>query len=227
MKVFRKIVRVFARISLYFIGFVLFYLLVMFTLSRIPVNKTDKDPAKDVAIYIKSNGVHTDIVLPLKNRYKDWTKSADPLLTRSRDSTYLYAAFGWGDRDFYLHTPQWSDLKAGTAFKAAFYLGTGVMHVTFYHGLTENSRCVKVWVSHNEYLKMVAFVEASFTHGKNNNFVLVPKASYGDDDNFYEAGSKYNLCYTCNSWANNCLKRGGQKAALWTLTDGGILCHYQ
>ena len=51
--------------------------------------------------------------------------------TKSKDSTAEYLAFGWGDKGFYLDTPEWSDLKASTAFKAAFALGNSAMHTTF------------------------------------------------------------------------------------------------
>ena len=200
--------------------------MVMFALSQITVNSKDEDKTEDVAIYIKSNGVHTDIVFPIRSPYKDWVTLADPARTISRDTTFQYAAFGWGDRDFYLNTPKWSDLKTKTAFKAAFWMGTGLMHVTFHHKPNEHDRCVKVMVSKAEYLRMVAFVESSFIIA-NGKTVLIEGASYGDHDLFFEAKGKYNLFYTCNAWANNCLKSGGQKAALWSLTDTGILGHYR
>lgn len=202
------------------------YLVIMFSLSRIPVNSNDDDSAEDVAIYIKSNGVHTDIVFPIKTVYKDWTPLVHPTQTTSKDSTFQYVGIGWGDHDFYLNTPQWSDLKPSTAFKAAFWMGTGLMHATFHHEVKESERCVKVMVSKSEYLKMVAFAESSFIL-ENGQSVLIPNASYGDHDLFFKAHGKYNLFYTCNAWANNCLKAGEQKAALWSLTDTGILHHYQ
>ncbi|NUY79352.1 TIGR02117 family protein [Flavobacterium sp. MAH-1] len=213
--------------TLLFIGiFLIAYFAVMFSLSRITVNSEDEDRASDVAIYIKSNGVHTDIVFPIKTTYKDWTPLVHPTRTLSKDSTFQYVGLGWGDHDFYLNTPEWSDLKASTAFKAAFWMGTGLMHATFHKEVKESELCIKVMVSKQEYLRMVAFAESSFIK-KDGQTVQIPNASYGDHDLFFEAHGKYNLFYTCNAWANNCLKSGGQKAALWSLTDTGILCHYR
>ncbi|RZJ67651.1 MAG: TIGR02117 family protein [Flavobacterium sp.] len=213
--------------TLLFLGlFIVAYSLTMFILSHIEVNSNDSDPKQDVTIYIKSNGVHTDIVLPIRSEFKDWTSQIHTKKTLSKDTTFQYAAFGWGDRDFYLNTPRWSDLKVSTAFNAAFFMGKGVMHVTFHHELVENERCKKVIVSKDEYSRIVAFIGGSFTYDASNQTVLIPNAAYGDHDLFYEARGKYNLFYTCNSWANNCLKSGGQKAAFWTLTDTGILTHY-
>lgn len=206
--------------------FLIAYGAVVFALSRIPVNTVDRDRAEDVAIYIKSNGVHTDIVFPIKTRYKDWTAMVEPMATISKDPHFRYVALGWGDRDFYLNTPRWSDLRASTALKAAFWMGSGLMHATFYRDLEESDHCVKVMVSKSEYLRMVAFAESSFLV-KNAKTQRIPNASYGDHDVFFEAHGKYNLFYTCNAWANNCLKAGGQRAALWSLTDTGILHHYK
>jgi len=222
----RKFGRYALKVLRYIAVFLVVYIVCMFTLSRIPVNSKDEDPARDVTIFIKSNGVHTDIVFPIKNQYKDWTPLVHPTKTTSKDSTFQYVGIGWGDRDFYLNTPQWSDLKASTAFKAAFWMGTGLMHATFHHEPKESERCIKVMVSKQEYLRMVNFAESSFikTSGKS---VLIEGASYGDHDLFFEAKGKYNLFYTCNAWANNCLKSGSQKAALWSLTDTGILGHYR
>lgn len=221
----RKITRFFLKTLMYIGIFVVVYGLTMFALSRITVNEKDEDPSQDVAIYIKSNGVHTDIVFPIKTAYQDWSPLVHPLETKSKDSTFGYVALGWGDHDFYLNTPEWSDLKASTAFKAAFWMGTGLMHATFHHQPKESESCVKVMVSKQEYLRMVAFAESSFIF-ENGKTVMIPDATYGDHDLFFEAKGKYNLFYTCNAWANNCLKAGGQKAALWSLTDTGILRNY-
>jgi len=48
-----------------FIGLILLYIGAAFCLSRIPVNG-DAVAKNDVTIYILSNGVHTDVVLPIK-----------------------------------------------------------------------------------------------------------------------------------------------------------------
>lgn len=222
----KKIRKYALKTLLYVVLFLGVYSLTMFILSRIEVNATDSDTQQDVEIYIKSNGVHTDIVFPMRSEFKDWSAQIQPENTHSKDTTFRYAAFGWGDRDFYLNTPRWSDLKVSTAFNAAFFMGKGVMHVTFHHELVETEKCRKILVSRDEYVRMVTFVRSSFSPGTNGNFRLIPNAHYGDHDLFFEADGKYNLFYTCNSWANNCLKSGDQKAALWTLTDTGIFTHY-
>ena len=224
MKTLKKGWQLFYKLLLGVVGFIVLYSVVVFAFSRITVNEEDPDPAKDVAIYIKSNGVHTDIVVPVANEIKDWRNEVAFDHTVSKDSTYSYIGFGWGDKGFYLNTPQWSDLKVSTACNAMFYLGSSAMHATFFHGLKEGERCVKIQISQAEYQKLVAYIQTGFCGQK---VTVIPNAHYGENDSFYEGEGRYSLFYTCNSWANNALKAANQKAALWTLTDTGILCHYQ
>ncbi|HEU0136623.1 MAG TPA: TIGR02117 family protein [Flavobacterium sp.] len=223
----RKAAKIIFKIFIGFIAFLIIYVALAFTVSQITVNGTDEDPAKDVTVYIKSNGVHTDIVVPIRNDIKDWSSIANPLHTASKDEFSNYIAFGWGDKGFYLNTPEWSDLKASTAFNAAFYLGTSAVHATFHRTIRENERCVKINMSRSEYQKLVSFIDESFQKDALGNSLLIAAPTYGHSDSFYEANGKYNLFYTCNSWANNALKASGQKAALWSLTDSGIFCHYR
>lgn len=224
MKTLKKGWRLFYKLLFGVVGFIVLYSVVVFTLSRITVNKEDPDPAKDIMIYIKSNGVHTDVVVPVANEIKDWRNEIAFNHTVSKDSTYQYIGFGWGDKGFYLNTPQWSDLKVSTACNAMFYLGDSAMHATFFHGLKEGERCFKINISQPEYQKLVAYIQTGF---RNQKVTVIPNAHYGENDSFYEGEGRYSLFYTCNSWANNALKAANQKAALWTLTDTGILCHYR
>lgn len=211
---------------LFFTGFLAFYIVSAFTLSKIPVNKDRANVNRDIPVYILSNGVHTDIVLPVKNKLFDWSKKVKFENTIAKDSTAQLVAFGWGDRGFYLETPTWDDLKFSTAFKAASGLSNSAIHATFYNGLKESSHCKKLLVSETEYMKLVNFVGNSFEENSGDFLKIETSAVYGKNDAFYEAKGSYSLFHTCNTWTNNALKAADQKAALWTPTDKGILCHY-
>ena len=223
----KKAFKILGKILLGIVGFVVVYVLFAFILSRIPVNSDDKDKSEDVTIYVKTNGVHTDIVVPIKTQYKDWSEKVQFAHIKSQDSTMKYIGFGWGDKGFYLNTPEWADLKFSTAFNAAFYLGTSAMHATFYKQIRETKSCVKIKISQAEYQQLIAYIEDSFQYDSNGNPILINATTYGQNDSFYEANRKYHLFYTCNTWANNALKSANQKAALWTPSDTGIFYHYQ
>ncbi|MBU7569830.1 MAG: DUF2459 domain-containing protein, partial [Flavobacterium sp.] len=70
----KKIFRILLKIILGILGFFIVYILLALTIPYIGVNTEDKDKQEDVAIYIKTNGVHTDIVVPIKTEYKDWSE---------------------------------------------------------------------------------------------------------------------------------------------------------
>ncbi|WP_118973466.1 TIGR02117 family protein [Taibaiella koreensis] len=198
--------------------------------SRIPVNADARTQGPDdISIYIRTNGVHTDMVTPVCNEIMDWRPIARFQDTESKDTTFRYASFGWGDKGFYLQTPQWSDLKFSVAFKAAFHLSSSAMHVTFYHQMPTNDRCREIRISKAEYGKLVQYIRESFRYDSLNRTIniVTHNDGYGSDDAFYEATGAYDLFHTCNTWANNALKACDQRACLWTPLDKGIFYQYR
>ena len=128
MKIIKKLLKYLA----IFILSLLTYLLIVTLLSFVSVNEDFAENHQEIPIYILTNGVHTDVVLPIKNEHYDWSNQLKFEHTKSKDTTYQYVALGWGDKGFYLETPTWADLKASTALKAATGLSSSAMHVTFY-----------------------------------------------------------------------------------------------
>jgi uncharacterized protein (TIGR02117 family) len=134
---------------------------------------------------------------------------------------------GWGDRGFYLETPTWSDLKFSTAFNAVFYRGSTAMHVSFYGRLRQSAACRKIHISKESYRRIVDYVSASFKLNDKGELQLIPQKLYGSNDIFYEAQGHYGMFHTCNTWVNNCLKAGNQRACVWTPFDKGIYFQYR
>jgi uncharacterized protein (TIGR02117 family) len=201
------------------------YLSAAYVLSRIETGGGNS--GNDVTMYILTNGVHTDLVVPLKNEQMDWSRDVRFENTVSKDTTAQFVAFGWGDKGFYLETPTWADLKFTTAFKAAFGLSTSALHTTFYKEMRESETCRKITISKQQYGQLVSYIKDTFTPDKNGRTQYIKTtANYGKWDAFYEANGTYSLFHTCNTWANNGLKKCGQKASLWTPFDTGIFYHY-
>lgn len=203
------------------------YFAAAFTLSRIAVNE-EEGGAEDVTIYILSNGVHTDIVVPVKSNEVDWSKDIRYDHTVSKDSLAKWVAFGWGDKGFYLETPTWADLKVSTAFKAAFSLSNSAIHATFYKKMKEGKNCKSIKMSSSQYRRLVHYIRQSLLTDKNGKAVCIrTDANYGEYDAFYEAAGSYSLFHTCNTWVNNGLKACGQRACVWTPFDSGIFYVYE
>ncbi len=223
----KKILRPFFYSVLIFVGVIALYLVSAFCLSRITVAKED-NTASDVEIYILTNGVHTDIVVPVRNDQIDWSREIRFENTTSQDSTMRYLALGWGDRGFYLETPTWADLKFSTAFRAAFGLSSTAIHATFYHEMKEGASCRKIMISKDQYARLIDFVSGTLKKDNSGHAIWIKtNANYDKTDAFYEATGSYSLFKTCNSWANTALKVSGQKCCLWTPFDTGIFLKYE
>ncbi len=204
-----------------------FYFLSAFGLSRIATAKEITDNT-DITIYLLSNGVHTDIVLPATTPLYNWKNIADPKYTASKDSTLNYIAFGWGNKSFYLETPTWADLTFCNAFEAAVGLGKSAMHITYYNTMHENKHCKALQISSQQYIRLVTYIQQSFSYNIDGHSLPInTDAMYGIHDVFYEASGRYSLFKTCNTWANNALKSCGQKACVWTPFESGIFYHYK
>ena len=209
------------------LGFVAFYLLMAYSLPYIEIPENSNGQKEEIPIYIYTNGVHTDLVVPVKNDIKDWSQEIPFENTRSKKTDFDYLGIGWGDKGFYLDTPTWAELKFSTAFKAAFWLGESAMHCTYYESMTESSECKKIMLSREEYKDLIHYIDAKFDRDSQGMPILIPtKAVYGQNDAFYDAQGRYSFLNTCNTWTNNGLKAAGQKAALWTAFDFGIFQHY-
>lgn len=215
------------KIFITIVGILVFYIAFMYLIALIPVNKAlVSNNCKTLAIYISTNGVHTDILVPYKSEYYNWESKIPAFNAKQQKLNPEYIALGWGDKGFYLDIEEWSDLDFKTAFKAGFGLSTAAMHVTFLKNIKENNSCRKIDICESDYLKLVSYIESSFKTDLNGNFIIIQDASYANNDVFYDANGNYSLFYTCNTWANQGLKKASQKAAFWTLHDKGIFQHY-
>ena len=216
-----------------FTGLIILYIVFAFGLSHISVDaeKVDEFASSQnnqfVEIFIKTNGVHTDIVMPVSNKEIQWSNYLKFSHIKSSDTTFNYIAMGWGDKGFYLETPNWSDLKCSVAFKATFGLGSTAIHTTYYNKIIENKFCKKIIISNKQYKRLVNYIVNSFQKNIDGTFIFIDtESTYGNTDAFYEANGSYSLLTTCNTWVNSALKHCGQKACLWTPFDTGIFNQY-
>lgn len=210
-------------IGFVFIGFIISYLLAALLLPHITVRANAIQTVREINIYIKSNGVHTDIVLPIKNKYYNWNIKIKQKHIKTPSAKMQYVAIGWGDKGFYLNTPTWADLTVKNTLVAALGLGSTALHTTYYKNIREHKNCVKISITKEQYLALCSYIENS-AQIKNNEFIPIKTtANYGNNDAFYEAKGVYHLFKTCNTWTNTALQKCGQNACLWTVTDTQIL----
>jgi len=217
----KHILRYLGRFFETFVGFLFIYLVIMLLGASIATGRLDK--SGDVCIYVQSNGIHTDICLPVKTSSIDWTQFI-PLQDYENSTEVEYIAIGWGDKGFFLDTPTWADLKFSTAINAAFLPSPTAMHVSYSGIPKENNNRKRVTISKAAYQRMISFVKNSFLL-KNKQVDLIPNRGYSDHDNFYEAKKSYHMFRTCNIWTNEALKTAGVKTGIYALFPDGILKH--
>ncbi|MEL7161672.1 MAG: DUF2459 domain-containing protein, partial [Bacteroidota bacterium] len=117
---------IFRRLLLAVVSFLVLYVLLAVLLSYIPTRKKRGKAPRNKTLFVHSNGVHVDFVLPVS----ELPEALLQQLTFRDNARYL--AFGWGDKGFYLDTPTWAELKPSTALKAMFLPSPTAMHVTEY-----------------------------------------------------------------------------------------------
>jgi Protein of unknown function (DUF2459) len=68
-----------------FLVLILIYLGCAWTFSHLTI-KGKKQQNPDVTVYILGNGIHTDVVVPVKTAYKDWSQGILYKNTRANDT---------------------------------------------------------------------------------------------------------------------------------------------
>jgi uncharacterized protein (TIGR02117 family) len=204
---------------------IIFLLILAIFLSLIPVNTAYLPSEDGISIYVSSNGVHTDLILPVQSEIIDWQDLFEPAYFGNGWIYAPYIAFGWGEKGFYLNTPEWSDLKLKTALKALFIPSSSVMHVSLWPQPEENDLTKKIVLSDADYKKIAENITNSFSFGEDGFFLKVNHPGYGDYDLFFESPLKFHLFKTCNVWTNTVLKTAGIRTSFWTPFDKPILYH--
>jgi uncharacterized protein (TIGR02117 family) len=221
VKFIKKIVSWALKFLAVVVSCIILYLIIALILTFIPENSSFKESKKGTAIYVSSNGVHIDLILPSKCKFCGWTHQLD------ENNSYNYLAFGWGDRDFYMNTPAWSDLKIATALKAAFIPTRTVIQV---YGLkktpsiSKNTR--KINLSDKQLEVLSNYIYHTFQLNDEEKVVeLFPEIVESGFYKYYKAKGNYSLLFTCNNWVNRGLKKAGVKNAVWAPFDKSVLYH--
>lgn len=197
-------------------------LIVTYFISAIILSVLKTHPPKlgcpfEHEIFISTNGVHLDIILPIEYIDTEFLKKLEVIHQAK------YIAFGWGDKQFYLNTPEWTDLTFKTAFKALFLKSESAMHVTCYRNSYSSWRKIKLCSSQLDAL--TRYIENSFQKDQSGGFQKIEFPGYYYTDIFYEANESFTLFRTCNVWVNKALKVSGVETSVWSPFDLGVLYH--
>ena len=213
----RKVLKILVRLLAVLVALPASYVLIALLLGLVPANVRWHEPERGVQLYVRTNGVHTWILMPKVNAIMDWRPYAragdlgDPRYGRGD-----YIAVGYGNREFYLNTPTWADLTIRRAAYAVIGGGPPLLHVEhdYQPRPTEDTRPLRV--TPQEYRRLVEFVRARFRLDAQGRPIPLLGRGYNDWDMFYEANGGYSFVLTCNEWTGRALRHAGVRTGLWT-----------
>jgi len=195
------------------------YFIVSLILSWITIDRIDSNSDFQKSIYLNTNGVHLDIIIPKE----DLNSSILSGIKLKESDNYL--SFGWGDENFYLNTPTWNDLTFNNAFTAMFLKSATLMHITRYQN--KRAQWIEIKVNDSELIKLNSYLLDTFELDDNGFKVILENQGYTQTDDFYKAKGSYSCFKTCNSWVNSAFKVSGLKSCLWTPFDFGLINKYE
>lgn len=184
--------------------------------GAIPRNAGWRPPAADapgaVTIWVESNGIHTGFILPKLAAGIDWRDLARAQdLVDPRYAGFDHVAIGWGEKAFFLDTPDWAHVRPGVLLAAAIGSDASLLHVEHIPAPThpgDDER--RIVLRTDEYRRLAAFVRASVRPGGGHY------RGYDRDDAFYDARGHYSAGRTCNTWTGEALAAAGVRVGWWT-----------
>ncbi|GAA4714598.1 TIGR02117 family protein [Sphingomonas lutea] len=198
----------------------LLYLLAALIGSLVPVNRGWVEPDEGVTVYLASNGVHADIVMPVRANGLDWAPLVPKRDFAAPPPDARWVAFGAGEERVYLNTPTWWDITPRTIW-SALTGGRQVMHVEYLPEPHSGMRAITL--RPEEYRRLWAAIRSDFGGPPRR----IDHPGYGPNDAFYRATGKANAIRTCNSWAAGKLRLAGVKTSLWPPFVQGLTWRYR
>ena len=199
------------------------YLGAAVVLGWLSVNRDYVPAESGVDVYLVTNGIHADLVVPIDALDVHW---AERLPLPAWDRWRAFGgdlAFGWGDRGFYIETPTWGDLRVSTALFAVTGLDTSVLHVEVVRVPAPGASTRHVRLSPPAYRRLAAFISSTFGVERGEPALPIPGAHYGNHDAFYAAKGHYSLLQTCNEWTRRGLQDAGVRVPVWSPFDKALL----
>jgi uncharacterized protein (TIGR02117 family) len=220
----RRSLRIVLRLAGGLLAIPFFYFAAALLLGLVPANSAWRQAESGIAIFVRTNGVHTWILMPKTNVHMDWRPWIPGGHVRDpRWEGANYAAFGYGEREVYLNTPTWGDLSIAAAARAAFGSGEPLVHVEHVHEPAEDEITRRIVLRPDEYRRLVAFVRARFRLDGQGRTLPVLGRGYRDNDIFYAATGGYSAILTCNEWTGRALRAAGVRMGLWTPLEQSIM----
>ncbi|QFT78091.1 DUF2459 domain-containing protein [Erythrobacter sp. THAF29] len=200
------------------IGLPLLFALTAWIGSSIPRNSDWVEPDDGIEIFVGTNGVHTEIAMPIATDIIDWRGKFPVGDIGAPERPYTHVSVSWGERTFFLETPTWADLDPIVGAKSLTG-GEGLMHVAWYVRPAPDEDYRPMRISRDQYRALADDVAAQLAADQERG--VFP--GYDEHDVFYSARGTYHLGNTCNQWSSDRLAAAGIKTGWWTPLTGGVM----
>ncbi|PPS43547.1 DUF2459 domain-containing protein [Chroococcidiopsis sp. TS-821] len=181
--------------------------------------------ANEVTICVNQVGIHTNIIVPVKNELHNWQQflnlkeiGTDPL------GNYQYLGFGWGDRDFYPRNPSEIQEIVPLGIQALFFSRGSVMRVQGYPEIPQHHDIHCVGVNTSNYLNTVQFIQNSFELTPQGQTILFVR-SEESEASYYEARGHYSILRNSNNWTAEGLRQANINTPLWAGIPQAVMFH--
>ena len=179
-----------------------------------------RSPKTAPTIYLRSNGVHIDIVMPAEAQGLSWPRLLPPDDVRDPPLLVRWYGFGAGERRVYLETPTWGDITPKTLW-SALTGGERVLHVDQTAEPGSNfarSACGP---------RNIAGCGRRSAPTSTDRRGQIDHPGYGPEDAFYEGRGRASAIHTCNQWVADKLRLAGVRTSLWSPFPAGLLWRYR
>ncbi|MXO71583.1 DUF2459 domain-containing protein [Altererythrobacter buctensis] len=177
--------------------------------------------ADGVEVMVETNGIHTAIVMPMVTQDVDWRQDFPGVALARGGEMPTHVSIGWGEREVFLDTPTWGDLKIGTALRIAFAGGPSVMRVASYVRPAPGPDHRPVVISRAGYRRLARSIRASLPDAGGGP--RQPLRGVERGDTYYAALGHYTLANSCNTWTGERLADAGLPMGRWTPFAGGVM----
>jgi uncharacterized protein (TIGR02117 family) len=200
------------------------YLGVAFAMLFFPAHQQASAGDSTTNAYVITNGLHTDLVFPVRTTQFDWTTVFPTRDFPAHPVSPTYIAIGWGDREFYLHTQNISDITLTRALGALSGAHRTLLHVDYLADINFAERYA-LPLTEAQYASLIRYVLQSTMQRPDGSAVVIASQHYGALDAFYEARGSYSAFRTCNTWTGAGLRQAGITVSSWTPLDFMVTWH--
>lgn len=217
----KRILKIFFKSVLTLILGLVGYLISAVIGTLIPTTGLEKPERGEIKIYVRSNGLHTNLILPLALPNFEWFYQNTNKISK-KPHAYRYLSIGWGDKAFYTQYKYQNLPGLYNTIRAMAWPSESAVHMVFLdQAPPENDYCLPLLINKNQFRKLLEYIDAYLIDSAEGSYALIGPG-YGLRDYFLKSKGGYHLFFTCNNWVNQALKRIGIPTGIWIPLEAGI-----